>query len=223
MHRVLIKQALNARLALLVVLGALLPGCVTDQSQTTAPSYVHTTGAEFADGVVRPLVELMALVSAFYVAEEKPPEDRDALAAFAARTGKSIDGQRFRRLEFSEVADRPVVRVLVESPSSLSDTGQIVTSWSLWLDKSRTRADSAAFAVDSESHICIEWEPSALDSKTKSFLELVIDHLAKRPVSRQICVGPSRPRTTGADERIKQKLEERLDEIRRRQPATGPD
>lgn len=133
-------------LALFVVLNALV-GCAAGKNQPSIPAPVHATDKEFAEGIVQPLFKFMTLLSAYYVQEGKTPRDKDDLSAFAAKAGDSINWQPFRQLKFSNEYDEPTVHVLVVSPSSLSDTGEVVTSWRLALNQTSADPKSLVFRV----------------------------------------------------------------------------
>jgi hypothetical protein len=220
MHKLIPKQLVGRQVALLLLSVALVSSCAASNELQPLTPPVHITDKEFTDGIVHPVFLLLTTVSAYYVQERKTPGNQQALALYATKNGVPIDWHRLGRLEFSEDAEELVLRVLVLSPSSLSDASEISTSWRFSLNKTRSKANSLHFSVAPESRLCVQGQSGLPDSMTELFLEIAVNYLTKKPTPRetQFCFNPSTARSAPTN----RKLEEKLEKLRRKQQLENP-
>ena len=208
---------LAASLALIVHLA----GCTSAPALRPVEPVAGITYKDFAENIAVPALELMAAISAFHAANHQIPADREALAAFASRNGAPVRWERFSRFEMANSSEGSALHVSITSPSSLSETGEIRTSWRLFFTVDAATPKKLHVSVSPQSSFCLSPSPGSpiregSPSRERTKVELFLELLAYRPMRASaqetpLCLKSSEGRPSSSmDKRLKQKLDQML-------------
>jgi len=226
----------KSKTSLPLLLVALLAACASQKMQSPEESGPYMTSREFASGIAMPAFDMVTTLGAFYCKERTAPASAEALAAFAGNQNWS----QLRSSELSETSEEIAWKATLASPSSLSEKGEIATSWRFLLKKPATDECALRLTIIPESRVCLKDPPVASDSDLRAadlFVDLAlraVTKAAKAPppasVSRTtpqtffFCFGPPMTlpvaidREGATDRSLNNETKTRLRELLRRSP-----
>jgi len=191
----------NSKCSWLPVLLALLGACTSTKAPAPEESGPTMTTREFATGVAMPAFDMLVTLGAYYCKEGVAPESEEVLAASAGKHRWS------RSSDLSETPEEVIWKATLASPSSLSESGEIATSWRFAFKKPGADECSLRPTITAESRICLKGEPPGSDPDLWAaalFVDIALRTLSKAakappPVSRAapqalptpFCFGPS--------------------------------
>jgi len=226
----------NSKSSLSLLLLALLAACASQKVMPPEESGPYMTSREFASGIAKPAFEMLTSLGSFYCKERTAPPSAEALAAFA---GNQVWSQ-LRSSDLSETSEEIVWKATLASPSSLSEKGEVATSWRFLLKKPATDECALRLAIIPESRVCLKDPPAASDPDFWA-ADLLVDlalramtNAVKAPPSVSVsrttpqalvfCLGPPMAipvaidRGGAADPPLKNDVKKRLEGLLRRQP-----
>lgn len=152
-------------------------GCVSTEPHDTESQPVTVSYEEFTSGIAKPVIEFMAVSSAFYKENSAWPKSRPALQSFADKEKLSFRAQSIKEWQVSDLPHETHIVFRIASPASQDVSGEITTAWKMVQDKSAP--DN--LTLTSLSHFCVMHQQQ--DSFGDIFLWLTMSAIADRPLS----------------------------------------
>jgi hypothetical protein len=152
-------------------------GCVSTRPHDTESQPVTVSYEEFTSGIAKPVIEFMAVSSAFYTENSTWPKSLPALQSFADKEKLSFHAQSIKDWQVSDLPHETYIVFRIASPASLNASGEITTTWKMAQDK----LAPDKLTLTSLSHFCVLHQQQ--DSIGDIFLWLTMSAIAHQPLS----------------------------------------
>lgn len=194
-----------------------ISGCATQQADMAKENPVYITNKEFGSGIVKPTIDTLSSLSLFFKDKGHLPKNKAELVTYSLKSSESINWDAISKYEISEHNDTAYVSILIQSPSSMSNTGKIVTSWQFRILTNRSERTFNRISVVPGTYLCLKGERNFSDKVIDSFFELTISYLSKKPVSgksNNLCFKPDTGMKSVRNKKIERMREKSRNKLR---------